>query len=92
MKRLTLLAIANISEFPREQRERRRHSNIAGRAVPALPAAGYAARTRTSELALYSIIVTAKMKDVDPQVPLADVLARIADHPVHRLDDLPPWN
>lgn len=42
--------------------------------------------------ALYSIIVTAKMKDVDPQVSLADVPARTADHPVHWIEDLLPWN
>jgi transposase len=41
---------------------------------------------------LYSLIVTAKLNDVDPQAWLADVLARIADHPVSRLDDLLPWN
>jgi transposase len=41
---------------------------------------------------MYSLIVTAKMNDVDPQAWLADVLARIAEHPVQRLDDLPPWN
>ena len=29
---------------------------------------------------MYSLIVTAKMNDVDPQAWLADVLARIADH------------
>ena len=40
--------------------------------------------------ALYSI-VTAKMNNVDPQVWLADVPARNADHPVHRIDDLLPW-
>jgi len=42
--------------------------------------------------ALYSLIVTAKMTDIDPQAWLADVLARIATHPVHRLDELLPWN
>ena len=41
---------------------------------------------------MYSLIVTAKMNDVDPQAWLADVLARIADHPVHRLDELLPWS
>lgn len=41
---------------------------------------------------MYSLIVTAKMNDVDPQAWLADVLARIAAHPAHRLDDLLPWN
>ena len=41
---------------------------------------------------MYSLIVTAKMNDIDPQAWLADVLARIAEHPVHKLDDLLPWN
>jgi len=39
-----------------------------------------------------TLIITAKMNDVDPQAWLADVLARIAEHPAHRLDDLLPWN
>jgi transposase len=42
--------------------------------------------------AMYSLIVTAKMNDIDPQAWLADVLARIATHPAHRLDELLPWN
>jgi len=42
--------------------------------------------------AMYSLIVTAKMNAVDPQAWLADVLARIATHPAHRLDELLPWN
>jgi hypothetical protein len=41
---------------------------------------------------MYSLIVTAKMNGVDPQAWLADVLARIAAHPAHRLDELLPWN
>ncbi len=32
------------------------------------------------------------MNGVDPQAWLADVLARIAGHPTHRLDELLPWN
>ena len=42
--------------------------------------------------AMYSLIITAKMNDIDPQAWLADVLARIATHPVHRLDELLPWH
>jgi transposase len=42
--------------------------------------------------AMYSLIVTCKMNSVDPQAWLADVLSRIAGHPVHRLDELLPWN
>ncbi len=42
--------------------------------------------------AMYSLIVSAKMNDIDPQAWLADVLARIAGHPASRLDELLPWN
>ena len=41
---------------------------------------------------MYSLIVTAKINDIDPQAWLADVLARIAEHPVQKLDELLPWN
>ena len=39
-----------------------------------------------------SLIGTAKLNNVDPQAWLADVLTRIAEQPVTRLDDLLPWN
>jgi transposase len=42
--------------------------------------------------AVYSLIVTAKLNDVDPRAWLADVLARIADHPASRLHELLPWH
>ncbi len=42
--------------------------------------------------AMYSLIVTAKLNDVDPRAWLADVLARIAEHPASRLHELLPWN
>jgi transposase len=42
--------------------------------------------------AMYSLIATAKLNDVDPQAWLADALARIAEHPAHRIDELLPWN
>jgi transposase len=41
---------------------------------------------------MYSLIVTAKMNDVDPQAWLADILARIAAHPAQQIDELLPWN
>jgi transposase len=41
---------------------------------------------------LYGLIVTAKLNNIDPQDWLADVLARIANHPANRIDDLLPWN
>jgi hypothetical protein len=40
---------------------------------------------------IYAPIVTAKLNDIDPCPWLADVVARIADHPVVRLDELLPW-
>ena len=42
--------------------------------------------------AIYSLIVTAKLNDVDPRAWLADVLRRIADQPVSRLAELLPWS
>jgi hypothetical protein len=32
------------------------------------------------------------LNDVDPQAWLADILARIAEHPANRIDELLPWN
>jgi len=42
--------------------------------------------------AMAMLITTAKLNDVDPLAWLADVLSRIAEHPVQRLDELLPWN
>lgn len=42
--------------------------------------------------AIYTLIGTAKLNDVDPQAWLADVIARISDMPVSRLPELLPWN
>ena len=41
---------------------------------------------------LYTLIITAKLNDVDPQAWLADVLARIASIPQSRIHELLPWN
>ena len=42
--------------------------------------------------AMYTLIGTAKLNDVDPQAWLADVLGKIAGTPQNRLDELLPWN
>lgn len=41
---------------------------------------------------MYSLIETAKLNGINPQHYLADVLARIADHPARQIAELLPWN
>ena len=41
---------------------------------------------------MYTLIITAKMNDIDPQAWLADVLKRLPDMPVSRVHELLPWN
>jgi len=40
---------------------------------------------------MYTLLQTAKLNGVDPHAWLADVLARINDHPINRIEDLLPW-
>ena len=42
--------------------------------------------------AIYTLIATAKLNNIDPEAWLADVLRRISDHPASRLHELLPWN
>jgi hypothetical protein len=49
-------------------------------------------RDRERAAVIYSLIAIAKLNDVDPQARLADVLARIANQPIRRLDELLPWH
>ena len=39
----------------------------------------------------YTLIGSAKLNGVDPQAWLTDVLGRIADHKITRIDELLPW-
>ncbi len=42
--------------------------------------------------AVYTLIETCKMNDVDPQAWLADVLARLPDYSANKVDELLSWN
>jgi transposase len=41
---------------------------------------------------IYTIIETAKLNGINPEAYLRDIIARIADHPMKKLDELLPWN
>ena len=46
---------------------------------------------RSAAAIAYTLIESAKLNGVDPQAWLTDVLSRIADHKITRLDELLPW-
>ena len=42
--------------------------------------------------AFYSLVETAKLNGLDPEDYLRQVFERIAEHPIHRIEELLPWN
>ncbi|SEF10393.1 IS66 C-terminal element [Rhizobiales bacterium GAS191] len=81
------------SELDSDKAARHRHSRQAvshRRSDPHLHGACFAGKCPAA--AMYTQSGTAKLNGLDPQAWLADMLARIADHNVHDLHELLPWD
>jgi len=45
-----------------------------------------------SAAAIYGLVGSAKLNGIGPESYLRDVLSRISDHPIKRIEELLPWN
>ncbi len=45
-----------------------------------------------SAATIYSLIGSARLNGIEPYQYLREVLSRIAEHPISRIDELLPWN
>jgi len=75
-------------EIDNSAAERALRAVVLGRRIICLPARKGGERAA----AIYSLIGTAKLNGLDPELYLREVLSRIADHPVNRIHELLPWN